>query len=66
MVYLCSKKNNMHFHIRDSAYYAKVNRKRTQYKYISERLDMCLLSAVIDDLLGRTGTMLDCSCPRGK
>jgi len=49
-----------------SAYYAKVNRKSTQYKYISERLDMCLLSAVIDYLLGRTDTMLDCSCPRGK
>lgn len=36
-----------------SAYYAKVNRKRTQYKYISERLDICLMSSIIDYLLGR-------------
>ena len=44
-----------------SAYYAKVNRDRAQYKYISERLDICLISSVIDYLLGRIEDMPDCS-----
>jgi len=43
-----------------SAYYAKVNRNRDQYKFISERLDICLLSSVIDYMLGRSDSVLEC------
>lgn len=44
-----------------SAYYAKVNRNRTQYKFVSERLDICLMSAIIDYLLERRDSIPDCS-----
>lgn len=43
-----------------SAYYAKVNRNREQYKFISERLDICLLSSIIDYLLGRSDVITEC------
>lgn len=43
-----------------SAYYAKVNRNRNQYKFISERLDLCLLVSIIDFLLGRNDTITEC------
>ena len=43
-----------------SAYYAKVNRNRDQYKFISDRLDICLLSSIIDYLLGKRDYVKDC------
>lgn len=43
-----------------SAYYAKVNRNRDQYKFISERLDICLLTSIIDFLLGKRGSVTEC------
>lgn len=37
------------------AYYAKANRNREQYPFVSDRLDIELLSLIIDYLLGRSG-----------
>lgn len=43
-----------------SAYYAKANRNRNQYRFISERIDICLLSSVIEFLLGRIEAIPKC------
>ncbi len=44
-----------------SAYYAKVNRNRQQYSSVSERRDICLLSSIIDFLLGRNDSIVECT-----